>query len=362
MSASAGSASASDLRAVAKVLRQVARDYAFINAEYFGRRLITPPLALSDNVGLLGRFRTEPRCLELSRKLLFEQPWGIVLEVLKHEMAHQFVIEVLGEQESSHGPTFQRVCQRLGIDGRASGMPEVNPEHAPILERIRKLLALADSPNPHEAEAAMRMAHRLMLRHNLEQPEPEDPAGSDDSDYSFRHIGRATGRVSEWESLLASLLGEFFFVQPIWVSVYRVSDHKRVSTLEITGRKENLGMAEYVHGFLVHAAEAAWREHKRKQNIAKDTDRRAFLAGVMRGFAEKLRDERTREEATGLVWVSDARADRYFSRRHPRVRTTRYGSSAGTAASNHGRVAGRKLELKRPLAHGSEQKIRLLPK
>ena len=37
-----------------------------------------------------------------------------------------------------------------------------------VLERIRKLLALAGSPNQHEAEIAMRKAHELMLRHNIE--------------------------------------------------------------------------------------------------------------------------------------------------------------------------------------------------
>ena len=126
----------------------------------------------------------------------------MVREVLKHEMAHQFVHEVLGHQEEpSHGPSFQRVCQQLGIDPRASAVPAAQRESSPIIERIHKLFALAGSQNPHEAEAAMRMAHRLMLKHNIQQPNTDDAAGP----YAFRHLGRATGRISEAESLLAGL-------------------------------------------------------------------------------------------------------------------------------------------------------------
>ncbi|MEY4575596.1 MAG: hypothetical protein RL701_299 [Pseudomonadota bacterium] len=349
---------AADSDAGASALRELAREYLEINADFFGSRLPLIPLMLMDDSSLHGCYRRDPRRIELSRKLVLEQPWGVVVEVLKHEMAHQFVIEILGENEPSHGPSFQKLCERLGIDPRASGLPAAKAERSPILERIRKLMALADSPNQHEAEAAMRMAHRLMLKHNVERPGQDDTA----LDYGFRQLGRATGRISEAESLLAGLLGEFFFVQPIWVSVFRVEDRKRASALEITGRHDNLDMAEYVYGFLMHAAESLWREHKRKQAIERHADRRAFMAGVMRGFAEKLRKERKTEAEAGLVWVGDPRSDRYFSNRHPRVRTTRYVSSAGSAAGGHGRAAGRDLVLNRPISQGPKGGTKALPK
>jgi hypothetical protein len=302
---------------------------------------------------------SDPRRIELSRALVYSQPWGTVIEVLKHEMAHQFVIEVLKHtDETSHGPSFQRVCERLGIDATAQGLPEAPPpERTAILERIRKLFALAGSANQHEAEAAMRMAHRLMLKHNLERPSEDASVRA----YGFRHLGRYTGRASEAERVLAGLLGEFFFVQPIWTTVWRVEDQKRVSVLEVTGRHENLAMAEYVYGFLQSAAASLWKQHKKQHGIARDGERRVFVAGVMRGFAEKLRAERSAAEATGLVWVEDPRAASYFRLRHPRVRTTRYYTSENRAAASHGRAAGRELVLSRPLEKGASGKTRLLP-
>src|SRR3954469_11063386 len=97
------------------ILRELAREYEDLNWSHFGSRLSAVPLLLSDSTSLLGRFSADPRGLELSRALLC-QPWGVVIEVLKHEMAHQFVIEVLREtDESSHGPSFRRVCEQIGI-------------------------------------------------------------------------------------------------------------------------------------------------------------------------------------------------------------------------------------------------------
>jgi hypothetical protein len=181
-------------------------------------------------------------------------------------------------------------------------------------------------------------------------------------DYAYRHLGAPSGRVSEADRLLAGLLGEFFFVQPIWISVFRVADRKRASILEITGRPENLDLAEYVHGFLQHTSEALWRAHKSQHGIRSNVDRRAFVAGVMRGFADKLRAERTAEEASGLVWVGDARGETYFHRRHPRTRRTTYTTSSGSHAGSHGRAAGREIVLHRPLAKGASTTPRALPK
>jgi hypothetical protein len=345
----------------ALTLRELAWEYAELNRTYFGNRLAPVPLQLDATISRLGAFTRDPRGIQLSTKLVSEEAWGVVIEVLKHEMAHQFVIEVLGHgDEQSHGPSFQRTCERLGIDARASGLPEASQADKPILERIRKLFALAGSSNQHEAETAMRMAHRLMLKHNLERPSDtggDDGAGS----FGFRHLGRYTGRISEAESVLAGLLGEFFFVQPIWVSVYRVQDGKRVSVLEVTGRPENLAMAEYVHGFLLRAADSLWDEHKQQRNIRGNADRRVYMAGVMRGFADKLRSERKSAAATGLVWVGDPREQRFFQRRHPRVRTLHYTNSTNSSAGQHGRAAGRELVLNRPISEGPSKKTRALP-
>lgn len=356
---------ADDALLEAAALRALAADYTQLNWSLFAELLQPVPLSLSGAEGRLGAFQREPRGIELSRALVMGQPWGQVQEVLKHEMAHQFVDEVLGiRDEAAHGASFRRVCAERGIDSRASGAPSDASAASTggPLQRVRKLLALADSPNRHEAEAAMRTAHRLMLKHNLQAVAQErGGAGAGEGDYGYRHLGTPTGRSTAAERAVGGLLGEFFFVQPIWVSVFRVRDGKRVNVLEVTGRPENLAMAEYVYDFLLAAADRLWLAHKRTHGIRRNADRQAYRAGVVLGFADKLRAERTAQHGAGLVWVGDAAADAHFRARHPRVRTTRRGSAARNEAAGHGRRAGQGLVLNRPVGGGAGNRGHLLP-
>src|SRR4051794_22448154 len=108
----------------AAALRQLQAAWRELNYSHFRDALRPPALALSDAAGHLGRWIRELRTIEIARSLVLEQPWGVVLEVLKHEMAHQSAHEALRAfDENAHGPAFRSVCQRLGIAPAASGMP-----------------------------------------------------------------------------------------------------------------------------------------------------------------------------------------------------------------------------------------------
>jgi Protein of unknown function (DUF2786)/SprT-like family len=317
-----------------------------------------PTLELSDTSARLGRWVKESRRIELSRALLVRHGWGILVEVLKHEMAHQFVDEVLGAaDETAHGATFRKVCDERSIDARAAGLPDAGraPHHAPVLERIAKLLALAESSNQHEAQAAMNAAQRLMLKHNLDELGVGRPQAC-----SYRHLGAPTGRVSEAERILANILSEHFFIDAIWVPVWRPREAKRGSVLEICGRLENLEMAEYVYAFLLQTSARLWEEHKKSLGMRQNRDRRAYVAGVMAGFRQELELQSRRNAKEGLVWVGDPEVGDYFQRRHPRVRWTRHVSSRGSSAHEHGVAAGRRIVLHRGMKTGPSGPVRLL--
>ncbi len=327
----------------AALLREVAEQYRLLAVSHFKGALKLPQFELVPSRARLGRWVEGTRTIELSRFLVLEQSWGAVVEILKHEMAHQYVSEVLGERsETAHGPRFRAVCERLGIDGAASGMPAAKPDEVTtkVAERIARLLALAESPNVHEAEAAMAAAQKLLLKHNLELREMRTARG-----YAWRHLGRPTGRTTEAERVLSLLLGRYFFVEAIWVPVYRAQIGKRGSVLEICGTPENVEIAEYVHGYLVETSERLWREHKAERRIRGDRDRRTFLAGVMSGMNDKLSREAKKSEKAGLVWIADADLTTYFRKRHPYVRHVRYQGQQRSEAYAHGREAGRKIVL-----------------
>jgi hypothetical protein len=341
------------------LLREIALEYAGLNRSYFKGALRAPAFELGDAGGRLGRFSAERRSIEISRRLA-SVGWGTVVEVLKHEMAHQYVLEVLRiDDETSHGPAFRAICERLAIDARATGMPEPKDERGPdelrILERVAKLLALAESKSEHEAETAMKLAQRLMLKYNLENVSTGRARA-----YAYRHLGAPTGRVNEAERMIAVILGEHFFVDVIWVPVYRALEGKRGSVLEVCGTPANLEMAAYVYDFLRHAGERLWREHQERTGTRKNRDRRAFLAGVMTGFYAKLNAERKQQSKEGLVWIGDADLRSYYRKRHPYITRARYAGTARNEAHSHGREAGKRLVLHRPVGSGPSGRTLLL--
>jgi hypothetical protein len=342
----------------AALLRELALTWREISETHFRGALRAPVLTLSDGPHRLGSWNRLQRTIALARGLVFGQPWGLVREVLKHEIAHQYVDEGLQiHDETAHGPAFARVCREHGIDARAAGMPagaSADGPH-PELRRITRLLALADSPNLHEAEAAMNEARRLMLLHNV------DAAATASTDgYGYRHVGSVKARTETSERILAGILGRHFFVSVIWTPSFLADTGRRGYVLELCGTTANLEVAEYVHGFLTDTAQRLWREHKRALGIRSDQDRRRFAAGVMIGFDEKLRAGERVSQSQGLVRHADAQREAYLRRRYPRRSTRSASTILRTAAYEQGRAAGGKVELHRPVA-GSAAPIRMLP-
>lgn len=343
----------------AALLRTLAESWDEINYSHFGRKLRRPVLALHDGQGRLGQWNGARSELSLSRALVWEQPWGVVLEVLKHEVAHQFVDQVLqAHDETAHGPAFESVCRQHGIDPAARGLPRTaegaDDEH-PILRRIARLLALASSPNLNEAQAAMSQAQRLMLKHNIEAATATARRG-----FEFRHLGLPRRRIDAAEQILASILSEHFFVEVIWVPSYLVREGRAGTVLEVCGTRANLEVASYVHGFLTEAAVRLWRDHKIAQRLKGDRERRRFVLGVMMGFSEKLQVHATGTRLEGLIWRGDPELVDYLQRRHPHRRGGRRFGYRRTATYEQGRRAGRGIVLHRAV-HTRIDRGRLLP-
>jgi hypothetical protein len=336
------------------LLRQLSDDWEQLNWELFGSAMRRPIFELCDSEGLLGSWRAQDRTISISRAAAMTRPWAETLETLKHEAAHQYVDEVLGGDDTPHGPRFREVCCARGIDARATGVATgtessaVDSARLRVVARVQKLLALAQSSNRNEAELAAATAQRIMLKYNLDL---QRDGGGESSECGHLWIGEPTGRVQAHQYALASLLIDHFFVHAIWIRVYRPREAKHGSVLEICGRPENLAMAEYVHQFVLGTIERLWREHKRTAKLRSDRDRRSFLSGAVRGLRDKLKSQRRNAEQEGLVWTGDAQARAYYRRRHPRIVSTG-GSSVGSRdAYAKGKSAGERIVISKPV-HG----------
>jgi len=81
----------------------------------------------------------------------------------------------------------------------------VDPQEK-VLDRVRKLLALAESPNVHEAAAAAARAQALVTQHRLEAIlAAEDAAAARDAeDPITQEVLESSKRLRRWKTVLAS--------------------------------------------------------------------------------------------------------------------------------------------------------------
>jgi hypothetical protein len=335
------------------LLRELLRTWEHLDALHFRGAMRPPAIDLADLDGVLARWSPETRTICFGRRLVVEQPWAVVVEVLRHEMAHQYVSEVLKvRDETAHGPAFRKVCAERGIDPAANGIPtaalDEDDPRTKVLRRVQKLLALGESPNANEAAAAMRRAQRLMLEHNLSP-------GHRAATYGFLQLGAPALRVPAHHRILAGILADSFFVRAIWVPGWIPRKARRGRVLEITGTPSNLATAEYVYTYVLRTAERLWLE-----DLAPAAEKGRFLLGVMLGFRDKLDAQRRQDAEEGLVWVGDAALQDFVGLRHPRLRSSRAVTFHETDAWHRGRAAGRSIELRAGVTERAEGRRKLI--
>ena len=198
-------------------IRQLNEDWKTANFLYFNKSMRQPSFELAYSGVALGRWKGGCyRRLSISIVLINTHAWEYVQEVLCHEMAHQYVEEVLGIcDELPHGEAFKRVCLEKGFDPTATGNIQTwmekhknrftaSSENHQILDKVHKLLALAQSPNEHEAQTAMAKAHELLLRHNLSLLDTQTKWN-----YIHKQIGEI-GRRDPAKSIISAILCKYF--------------------------------------------------------------------------------------------------------------------------------------------------------
>ncbi len=340
-----------------------------VNAE-LRKRMHKPLFALRDFQNRLGYWSSEKREIGLSRPFVLNHSWSDIRDVLYHEMAHQFTSEALGApREPAHGPGFQNACRMLNANPRATGtyiplsqqiFQTSECEGDKIRLRIQKLMALAQSSNLYEAEAAMIKAHELMAKYETEQIVRNTPR-----DYFSIFVGKPALRHFGEEYSLAHLLMDYCFVKGIWVSAYVVEKGKMGRALEISGTARNLQIATYVFDFIGRFIDAEWNRYNTdgKMNRYRKTD---FATGILSGFKMKLEQEssagKTVSPAFSLVAIADLQLKQYFMTRYPRIGTLqRKGRHYHPDVVSDGTEIGKTLVIRKGISQpSSDLSIRYL--
>jgi Protein of unknown function (DUF2786)/SprT-like family len=350
------------------------KDYDYLCFQF--RLKLRPPLIkVEPSSSRWGLWDPVTRTITLSVRLIETYAWDVVLEVLKHEMAHQITDEIYGAKDA-HGPLFRRACLGLGMAewamraetdfadlGRLARREEPDEPTARLLSRIEKLLALATSSNEHEALLAMEKVQELYEKYQLDRLE-----SAKKSDFVYRTISLQKRRIERFHYLIGSLLRDHFFVRVIFCSVFDPRDQCEYKALELMGTQESVQMAEYVYYFLKNQAHSLWNEYRRAHQKS-GRSKNSYVIGVLSGFREKLERDRAERGKTStktgkaLVLAANEALEKFVSYRYPRLTSVRRGTSLRDGSSyRDGVEEGWKLILKKGIETSEERSGKLLPR
>lgn len=327
-------------------------------------------IKVSASQALLGIWDAKLRSITISTALIESCSWDVVIEVLKHEVAHQIVSERY-QQVDGHGPVFQQACELIAVApwARASQisldqLKNLGKEHfhsefeRSLMRRAKKLLALAESSNQNEAFIAMKKVQQLYETYHIEHL-----CRKEESQYVSVMIGHKKKRIEAYQSMIASLLVRHFYVRIIHTSLYSAEDCKEYKVLEVLGAKHHVEMAEYVYWFLYNHIQIFWKEFKKSNPSKSLAARNNYFQGVVSGFDERLlKSKKNRESGTGkgvvaaqsqntliLLEQESKRLKQFVGHKFPSTKVSYTSSSSKPDYSSFsaGKAKGRNLVLHR---------------
>lgn len=175
-----------------------------------------------------------------------------------------------------------------------------------VIEKIQKLLNLANSDNENEAKVATARANELLIKYNLEMQTVVDHQ----NEYGqLEAIEIPTLKLHQ--TYLTSLLMEHFMVKCI-ISRKRHPHEpwRMMRSLTFVGTKANTQIAAYVFDYLNEIYPKLWlayRDAPENRHLELRKHHRAsYFTGLNHGITKMLKETKMKvEQQTGLVLVED---------------------------------------------------------
>jgi hypothetical protein len=279
-----------------------------------------------------GHFNAPYLQIGLNRKLIYQAKDSVIRDIISHELAHYLTYVRFGEV-SAHGAEFKEICEEYGFSADvARATMDLNSSNEAkegdiasekILEKVKKLLQLAQSSNVHEAELATMKANELLLRNSLTK------VMLDDEPIYLERILMQTRKDAKLAAIYDIL--RHFVVRPV------ISFGKNSCCLEISGSYTNVRLARYVGEFLYRELDHMWESIKKEHQLSGLRAKNSFFAGVAKGFNEKMKstkDNLNESDKKALVIV-EKKLDHDIKQIYRRL----------SQSSSHNTIDGRANEL-----------------
>lgn len=211
-----------------------------------------------------------------------------------------------------------------------------------VIEKIQKLLSLANSPNEHEAKLATEKANELLIKFNLSM---QDVSKESQKEYLEKTVEDSKRRSAE-SYHVTQIIVSHFFVKALMRTV------NRRTTVYFLGEATNVQIASYVYSYLIRAYRECWEKHRELYDSPVKA-KHSYYSGLSYGLSEQLKVKRKSVEAeTGLMVIEDPdlveKVSKYKHAKH------RKESNRDTHAEYVGYQDGLQLRIKRGIENQSE--------
>jgi hypothetical protein len=185
----------------------------------------------------------------------------------------------------------------------------------PILDKIKKLLALSTSSNPNEAALAAARAQELLMKHNLTMSQIE--THGQESKYCEAFV-KTGSRV--WRQLLLTAIAQSNFCDVVY--------NPQIKSAALIGEPHNQEVVTYLYSYLVGQLEpmAATAYKLSGTRIHAKSWLDSFYIGAVNSIDERLKAQKAEMEATSnacrsLVVVKDAELHAALRKFYPDIKT-----------------------------------------
>lgn len=303
-----------------------------------------------------GWFESHSWQIGLNKQLMYSAKSQVWKDILRHELAHYYQFMSTGRL-TGHDQEYRAICSKFGW-GDSVFLSKSNLEVSnlkvegdlkteALINKVQKLLSLADSSNTHESELATIKANQLIVKHNLQYIE------SVDDEACLLRVCEASRNNSKLQAIYDILTT--FMVQPVF------NHGKKGIYLEVIGSRTNVALADYVAKFLENELERVWKNIKKSNPELKGQKaRNSFFRGLAKGYLEKHK-KITLETVSGKdLIVLNKQLQSQVNMVYGRLGSGKMSQvSSDTRSENLGKQAGSLLNIRRGL-NNSGNKTHLL--
>jgi hypothetical protein len=176
------------------------------------------------------------------------------------------------------------------------------------IEKVRKLLALSQSNNPHEAALAAQRAQEILNKYEIEQGmldlSSDDPTDKEQITQDGI-LGEPTQRMSAWKGVLSDALARANACRSYWHWLHTVNQTNwrpaRIMRLKIVGRPSDVQKVQYMFSLLVAEVD---RLTKRDCAGKGKTYSNNYRHGMVGAIAEKIHE--AKQSARRAVYAEHA--------------------------------------------------------